>query len=85
MKSALSSRKPEVGTVSLLTKQGDTYTFPAMDKKALEKVVPRGSNQLPPGTPVLTMVNASLSVLSVSFKVIDRILVDEEEWWGCHV
>ena len=65
MKTALSSRKPELGTVSIRTRFGDTYTFPAMDKKALEKVVPRGSCQLPPGTPTLTMVNASLSVLDM--------------------
>ena len=83
MKTALSSRKPELGTVSVQTKLGDTYMFPAMDKKALEKVVPRGSNRLPSGTPTLTMVNASLSVLSISFQVVEKILVDEEEWWVC--
>jgi hypothetical protein len=38
---------------------------------------------LPPGTPTLTMVNASLSVLSISFQVVESILVDGEDWWSC--
>lgn len=85
MKTAISSRKPELGTVSIFTKLGDQYVFPAMDKKALEKVVPRGSDARPPGTPTLTMVNASLAVITIPFQVVARILVDEEEWWVCPV
>jgi hypothetical protein len=84
MKTAITSpRKTDLCTVTIQTKFGDQYTFPAMDKNALGKVIPKGSSSVPPGTPTLTMVNASYSVLSVPFLIVAAVRVNGEPWWAC--
>lgn len=84
IKTAITSpRKTDLCKVEIQTKLGDKYTFPAMDKKALAMVIPKGSNSAPVGTPTLTMVNASFSVLSVPFQIVAKVEVDGEPWWAC--
>lgn len=81
MKTGISSPNDELVTVEVTTKYGDHYVFPAMGKKALQTVVPKGSNRTPAGTPTLALINASFSVLSIPFNIIRSIKVDEEAWW----
>lgn len=85
MKSAITPprKKTDLCTVSIRTKLGDEYTFPAMDRKALAKVLPKGDRALPPSMPTLAMVNASMAVLSIPLQVIAKVLVDGEDWWDC--
>lgn len=84
MKTAITPlRKVELCTVTVATKLGDLYTFPAMDKKALAKVLPRGSNRIPANTPTLAMVNASMAVLSIPLQIVSKVLVDNQDWWDC--
>lgn len=84
MKSAITSpKKTDLCTVAIQTKFGDEYTFPAMDKKALGRVLPQGGNKLPANTPSLSMVNASMAVLSIPLQVVAKVLVDGQEWWAC--
>ena len=84
MKSAITNpKKTDLCTVSIRTTLGDEYTFPAMDRQALGKVLPQGSNKMPANTPTLAMVNASMSVLSVPLRIIETIYVDGETWWAC--
>jgi hypothetical protein len=70
MKTAITPlRKVELCTVTVATKLGDLYTFPAMDKKALAKVLPR--------------VNASMAILSIPLQIVSKVLVDNQDWWDC--
>ena len=73
----------ELGLVHIRTKHGEEYTFPAMDKNELERVVAKGDSRVPSGTPTLALVNASFAVLSVPFHIIAEINVDGESWWTC--
>jgi hypothetical protein len=84
MKTAITSpRNTELCTVTIQTKFGDVYTFPAMDKKALGKVLPQNSNRVPANTPTLAMVNASMAVLSIPLQVVAKVLVNGKDWWDC--
>ncbi len=84
MKTAITSpKKTELCTVTIQTRFGDQYIFPAMDKKALGRVLPQGSNRIPANTPTLAMVNASMAVLSVPLQVVAKVLVDGKDWWDC--
>jgi len=84
MKTAITSpRKTDLCTITVRTRLGDEYTFPAMDKKALSRVLPKGSNRLPTNTPTLAMVNASMAIMSIPFQIVSKVLVDGQEWWDC--
>lgn len=73
-----------LASIEVMTKNGDLYSFPAMDKEELKKVLPKGKHELPPPSQsTLAMVNASFAVLSVPFQIIKTITVDEEVWWDC--
>jgi hypothetical protein len=84
MKTAITSpKKTDLCTVAIRTRLGDEYTFPAMDKKALGKVLPKGSNRIPANTPTLAMVNASMAVLSIPLQIVGKVTVDGQDWWDC--
>ncbi len=84
MKTAITSpKKTELCTVTIQTRFGDVYTFPAMDKKALGRVLPQNSNRLPANTSSLAMVNASMAVLSIPLQIVAKVLVNGEDWWAC--
>lgn len=72
----------DLGVVEVVTKQGSCYRYPDMDKNALQKVLPKGENRIRESMPTLSMCNASFVVLSIPFRVIDKITVDGEEWWA---
>lgn len=75
--------KVDLGTVQVTTKEGDEYSFPAMDKNALAKVLPKGENRVLDGTPTLALCNASYSVLTIPMRIVKSIKVDGEQWWDC--
>lgn len=81
MKTGISDPNDTLVVVEVFTKHGDHHKFPAMGRRALEVVVPKGSNRTPAGTPTLALVNASLAVLSIPFNTIKSIKVDGEAWW----
>lgn len=86
MKTAITSPRTtssSLCTVKVTTKLGDEYTFPAMDRKALGRVVPQGGSTIPQNTPSLAMVNASMAVLSIPFQVVAKVTVDGKPWWAC--
>lgn len=73
-------------TVVVETKAGDTYSFPHMDKHALSSVLPPKGEDPPLSQSTLSMVNASFSVLSVPFRTIQRVRIEDgEELWCCRV
>ncbi len=81
MEIVVPSDKPVLGTLGVSTKNGDKYVFPAMDKVALQAILPKGSDRPPANTPTLCLVNASYAVLTIPFQIIATISVDEEEWF----
>lgn len=85
MESIVSSSDGTLVTIEVETRMGDKYSFPAMDKEALGKILPKGSNRIPESTPALAMVNTSYAVLSIPFSIIKAIRVEGESWWDCPV
>jgi len=65
------------------TKMGTKYLFPDMPRGELERVLPE-SGRILETQPTLMMVNASISVLSIPFRVIKNIEVTSSEpgWTG---
>ena len=71
-----------LAAIEVTTRNGDVYSFPAMDKEELRKVLPIGKNEPPaPSQSTLAMVNASFAVLSVPFRIIKTVSVDGDVWW----
>jgi hypothetical protein len=77
------NEKVVLASVEVVTHHGDVYKMPAMDVVELGRVVPRGSSSIPEGTTSLSLVNASIAVLIVPFRIMKTILVDGEVWWSC--
>lgn len=75
--------KTDLATVDIYTRNGDHYSFPAMSKSALEKVLSKGSNRQ--SDDQLSLVNASAAIIMLPLRVCQRILVDGEEWWAWRV
>ena len=76
----------ELVTVRLETKLGAHYTFPHVEKAALEKLCPYMQDGVPEGVnSQLTLINASIAVLSVPIRILKRIEIEEEGtdslWW----
>jgi len=71
-----------LASIEVTTRNGDVYSFPAMDREEVRKVLPAGKNEPPPTSQsTLAMVNASFAVLSVPFRIIKTIAVDGDIWW----
>lgn len=77
--------------VHIETKMGARYAFPDMVIEELKKVLPQSGRVLE-SMPMLSMVNISMSVLSVPFFIIKQISVvttnsqgevNEEVLWDC--
>ena len=43
----------------------------------------RSPRALPPNTPSLALVNASMAVLCIPFQIVKKITVDGADWWDC--
>ena len=77
-------------SVCITTKQGSLYEFPDMPLEELRRVLP-DSGRVPASTPTLMMVNASISVLSIPFKIIEKVTMRvrgqarEEQLWSALV
>lgn len=70
------------GVVDVYTLQGSHYRFPDMDKTELRRILPAGESRLSESIPSLAMCNASYVVLTIPFRIIDKIYVDKELWWS---
>jgi hypothetical protein len=69
-------------SVVVTTKTGAIYRFPDMPRDELERVLPE-SGRINSSMPALMMVNASVSVLTIPFRIIKTIRVGEEVLWAC--
>lgn len=70
----------EFVTVGIETSLGAHYSFPDMDKTALDKLVMRNdNNELALDSLLLT--NASRAVLTVPSRIVKKITVEGEDWW----
>lgn len=68
--------------VVVTTKTGARYAFPDMPSAELERVLPESGRVLDT-QPSLTMVNASISVLAIPFRIIKTIEVGGKTLWAC--
>jgi hypothetical protein len=75
--------KVELVTVGVETKLGAHYSFPDMEKSALEHVLPHLSDRVPEGQECLMLVNASFCTMSVLYRIIRKVTVNGEDWWVC--
>jgi len=72
----------ELVTVKVQTKLGDEYTFPSVDKIALNQILPQlSSGRVPTGNPSLCIINASFATLVIPYAIIRTVYVEGEEWW----
>ena len=72
--------KVELVTVGIETKLGAHYSFPDMDRSALDKLIMRNdNNELV--LPTVLLTNASQAVLTVPARIIEKITVEGEDWW----
>lgn len=78
--SFLGSPSDSFGVVTVETVQGSVYTFPDMNVSKLKQVLPPMGRRLE-NMPCLVMVNASVSSLSVPFRIIGTIKVEDEVLW----
>lgn len=84
MEAAISSMAAtQLAPVEIVTLSDERYVIPAMDVAVLQRVLPKGTNRIPPNTPSLALVNASMAVLCIPFRIVRQILVGGEEWWSC--
>ena len=70
------------GTVCVVTREGAEYTFPDMVVGELKLVLPE-TGRFKDTMPSLMMVNVSMSVLTIPFRVIKEIRVGDEVLWAC--
>lgn len=81
---AILSGNGVLGTVEVDIRKGggavETYVFPGMDLGELEKVLPKGSDRFMGKFSTLTLVNASVVVLSIPCAVIETVRVEGELW-----
>jgi len=68
------------GVVIVETHEGGTYAFPNMNITKLKQVLPDKGRRLE-RMPCLVMVNASVSSLSIPFRIIETIRVEDEVLW----
>jgi hypothetical protein len=68
--------------VIVVTKSGARYVFPDMPSGELERVLPESGRQLET-QPSFMMVNASIAVLTIPFRVIKSIETGGKVLWAC--
>lgn len=75
-KIAISSAESTVnlGLVTITTTQGSAYTFADMDLDELRRVLPE-SGRVPQDQPTLTLMNVSIAVLSLPFRIVKSVRV----------
>lgn len=71
----------ELVEVRLETFLGACYSFPDMDVSVLSQVLPKGENRVPEGHGQIQLMNASVALLSVPFRIVEKIFVNGELWW----
>jgi hypothetical protein len=72
--------KVDLITVEIETTLGAKYVFPDMERAALERMLPKmGEPKLVHEQ--LTIVNASIALLSLPFRIVKVVRVEGEEWW----
>ena len=72
--------KVEFVTVGIETKLGAHYSFPDMDRSALDRLIMRNdNNELRLDAVLLT--NASQAVLTIPSRIVSKITVEGEDWW----
>lgn len=91
MPSSAESTKDRVATsfvggrlveVVVTTKEGARYTFPDMSEDDMRKVLPESGRVLS-NMPSLMMVNVSVAVLTIPFRIIKTVEVGGEVLWVC--
>ena len=72
--------KVELVTVGIETKLGAHYSFPDMDRKELERLVIRDSdNNILLDSVMLT--NVSRALITVPVRIIKKITIEGDDWW----
>lgn len=79
---AVSTNPKTLIVLKVTTKAGDVHVFPAMDRAAFEKVVPKNLVGPTDSMSSLSLVNAGFAVLSIPFNTIDKIEVNGGSWWS---
>ena len=72
--------KIELVTVGIETSLGAHYSFPDMDRGALDKLLMRNEGNALSLDAVL-VTNLSRAVLSVPSRIVKKITVDGDDWW----
>ncbi len=72
--------KVELVTVGIETSLGAHYSFPDMDRVALDKLVMRNDNN-EMTLDALLLTNASRAVLTLPARIVVKITVDGDDWW----
>jgi hypothetical protein len=76
----IETQRAVLGNVVVTDKSGSVYTFPDMNVTLIRKILPE-SGRVPTGTPCLCLVNATMSVLSVPFRNVEKVCVEDEVVW----
>ncbi len=61
-----------LGLVSIVTTQGSAYVFADMDLSELRRVLPE-SGRIPEDQPTITLMNVSIAVLSLPFRIVKSV------------
>ena len=72
--------KVDLVTVKIITKLEAEYIFPDIERAALISI-PKGNEPIRDVSGQLTLVNASVAVMSVPVRIIAKIYFNEELWW----
>lgn len=83
MDAAVTAAKSDLGVLEIQTKKGDLYYFPAMSWEAVKQVLPNNKEEPAISQPMLALVNASYSVLSIPFRIVKTISFDGKQVWEC--
>ena len=74
------SQEVDLVTVGIYTKLGAHYSFPDMDRSALDKLIMRNDdNNL--SLQAVLLANVSQAVLTVPSRIIKKITIDGDDWW----
>lgn len=68
------------GTVYIHDKLGSVYAFPDANVNELRRVLPE-SGRIPESAPCLMIINATVSVLSIPMRNIEKVVMDDEVLW----
>jgi hypothetical protein len=79
--------KANLVTVGVETQLGAKYVFPDVELEKLEEILPKMKSGLDPVLSMryggqLVLVNASIAVLSMPFRIVEAVTVNGEQWWN---